>query len=61
TDRGCQILASNSAAPLIKSLYDDPRYEVIEVKATRAINTVSSKRGKINEVLIYNKYKLNEN
>ncbi|MEO1670324.1 MAG: DNA adenine methylase [Cyanobacteria bacterium J06631_2] len=56
TDRGCQILASNSAAPLIKSLYNDPRYEVIEVKATRAINTVSSKRGKINEVLIYNKY-----
>ena len=58
SDRGCQILASNSAAPFIKSLYNDPRYEVVEVKATRAINTVSSKRGKINEVLIYNKYKL---
>ncbi|MEO1691763.1 MAG: DNA adenine methylase [Cyanobacteria bacterium J06631_6] len=55
TDRGCQILASNSAAPFIKSLYNDSRYEVIEVQATRAINTVSSKRGKINEVLIYNK------
>lgn len=57
TDKGCQILASNSAAPFIKHLYDDSRYEIIEVQATRAINTVSSKRGKINEVLIYNKYR----
>lgn len=54
TDRGCQILVSNSAALFIKSLYDDARYEVIEVKATRAINTVASKRGRINEVLIRN-------
>jgi len=58
SDCGCQILASNSAAPFIKSLYDDQRYKVIEVQATRAINTVSSKRGKINEVLIYNQYQL---
>ncbi|MEN9869368.1 MAG: hypothetical protein RLZZ171_351 [Cyanobacteriota bacterium] len=58
TDKGCQVLASNSASPLIKSLYDDPRYEVIEVKATRAINAVASKRGRINELLIYNKYKI---
>ena len=58
TDRGCQVLASNSAAPFIKSLYNNSRYEVMEVKATRAINTVSSKRGKISEVLIYSKYKL---
>ena len=40
SDRGCQILASNSAAPFIKSLYSDKRYKVIEVQATRAINTV---------------------
>ncbi|MGL5831770.1 MAG: DNA adenine methylase, partial [Waterburya sp.] len=58
SDQGCQVLASNSAAPLIKSLYDDPRYEVVEVKATRAINAVASKRGSINELLIYNKYML---
>jgi DNA adenine methylase len=57
TDKGCQVLASNSAAPLIKSLYDDPRYEVVEVKATRAINVVTSKRGRINELLIHNKYR----
>ena len=58
SDRGCQILASNSAAPLIKSLYSGNRYKIVEVQATRAINTVSSKRGKINEVLIYNQYPL---
>ena len=58
SDRGCQILASNSAAPFIKDLYDDKRYKAIEVQATRAINTVSSKRGKISEVLIYNQYQL---
>ena len=58
TARGCQVLISNSTAPLIKSLYNDSRYEVIEVKATRAINAVSSKRGQINELLIYNKYQL---
>ena len=58
TQRGCKVLVSNSSAPFIKSLYDAPQYEIIEVKASRAINVVSSKRGKIDEVLIYNKYKL---
>lgn len=61
TERGCQVLASNSAAPFIKSLYNDLRYEVVEVKATRAINTVGSKRGRINELLIYNKYYVKRN
>jgi DNA adenine methylase len=58
TDQGCQVLASNSAALFIKSLYDDPRYEIVEVKATRAINVAASKRGRINELLIHNKYML---
>ncbi|MGK7938509.1 MAG: DNA adenine methylase [Xenococcaceae cyanobacterium] len=54
--RGCQVLVSNSATTLIKSLYDDPRYEIVEVKANRAINAVGSKRGRVNELLIYNRY-----
>lgn len=58
TTQGCQILISNSAANFIRSLYDDPKYEIVEVKATRAINAIGSKRGKINEFLIYNKYSL---
>jgi DNA adenine methylase len=57
TAQGCQVLISNSAANFIRSLYDDPRYEIVEVKATRAINAIASKRGKINEFLIHNKYK----
>ncbi|MEM8719543.1 MAG: DNA adenine methylase [Cyanobacteria bacterium P01_G01_bin.39] len=56
--KGCQVLASNSASPFIKSLYDDSNYETVEVKATRAINTVAAKRGRINELLIYSKYEL---
>lgn len=56
SDRGCQVLISNSATSFIKDLYNDSRYEIVEVKATRAINSVSSKRGKVNELLIYNKY-----
>ena len=58
SDRGCQILISNSNADLIKKLYDNSRYEIIEVKANRAINAVASKRGHISELLIHNKYKL---
>ncbi|NET59843.1 MAG: DNA adenine methylase, partial [Symploca sp. SIO2E6] len=56
SDRGCQVLLSNSAAAFIRSLYDDSRYEIVEVKASRAINAVGSKRGQISELLIYNKY-----
>jgi DNA adenine methylase len=54
--RGCQVLLSNSNAPLIRELYTNPRYEIVEVQATRAINSVGAKRGKISEVLIHNKY-----
>lgn len=56
TERGCQVLVSNSSASLIKELYSDPNYEILEVKASRAINAVASKRGRINELLIHNRY-----
>ncbi len=56
TDKGCNILLSNSNAPLIRDLYSDSRYKIEEVQATRAINSVSTKRGKISELLIHNKY-----
>lgn len=58
SDNGCQVLISNSAAPFIEDLYSDRRYKLVRVQATRAINNVSSKRGKIDEVLIYNRYPL---
>ena len=56
TDRGCHVLISNSNAPLIYDLYNDDRYEIIDVNASRAINSVGSKRGKVGELLIHNKY-----
>lgn len=56
TERGCQVLVSNSSASLIKELYSDPNYKIVEVKAKRAINAVASRRGRINELLIHNKY-----
>jgi len=56
SDRGCNVLVSNSNAPFIRELYNDSRYKIVEVNASRAINSVSSKRGKIRELLIYNKY-----
>ena len=54
--RGCQVLVSNSSASFIKDLYCDLNYEIVKVKASRAINAVGSKRGRINELLIYNRY-----
>ena len=56
TERGCQVLVSNSSADLIKKIYSGNNYQIEEVKASRAINAVGSKRGRINELLIHNKY-----
>ena len=56
SEGGCQVLVSNSSASFIKELYSDSRYEIEEVKASRAINAVGSKRGRIDELLIHNKY-----
>lgn len=56
SDRGCNVLVSNSNASLIRELYSDSRYEIVEVRASRAINSVGTKRGKVGELLINNKY-----
>ena len=50
--RGVKFLLSNSATEFIRELYAD--YEVGIVGATRAINSVGSKRGKVDEVLVRN-------
>jgi DNA adenine methylase len=51
-ERGCKLLLSNSYCDFILDLYKD--YKIITIKAKRAINSDSSKRGFINEVLIMN-------
>ena len=57
TKRGCKVLHSNSATGFIRELYGDKRrYTVVEVEATRNINSVGTARGKISELLIFNNY-----
>ena len=51
-DKGIKFLLSNSATDFIKRLYKD--YEINIVKAKRSINSVSNKRGQIDEVLVKN-------
>ncbi|WP_206215001.1 DNA adenine methylase [Corynebacterium lizhenjunii] len=50
--RGVRFLLSNSATDFIQQLYSGYRVEIVE--ATRAVNSVASKRGKVEEVLVRN-------
>lgn len=58
--RGCKFLLSNSATDFIKEIYSEvntDEKEIFHIKlvsATRNINSVASKRGKIDEVLVMN-------
>jgi len=54
TAAGAKCLLSNSDTPFIRGLYDDDRFEIISVKAKRAINSDSAGRGEVDEVLIKN-------
>ena len=50
--RGVKFLLSNSATEFIRDLYAD--YSIDTVAATRAITSVGSRRGKVDEVLVRN-------
>lgn len=52
TARGVKFLLSNSATPFIRELYSS--YRVSIVQARRAVNSVASRRGAIEEVLVRN-------
>lgn len=52
TARGVSFLLSNSATPFIRELYSS--YHVSIVQARRAVNSVASRRGAIEEVLVRN-------
>lgn len=51
-NNGHKFLLSNSATPFIKDLYKD--YKEIIVKANRRVNSVASKRGFVDEILVRN-------
>jgi DNA adenine methylase len=49
--RGVRVLLSNSSAPFVRNLYADG-FDVIEVSATRVVNSKATARGAIVELLI---------
>jgi DNA adenine methylase len=50
--RGCFVMLSNSDHALTRELYRDYEKNIAIVKAKRIINSVGSKRGAINEVVV---------
>jgi DNA adenine methylase len=50
-ERGCNVLLSNSATPLVQDLYAG--LPIAEVAARRAINSLAAKRGVVRELLIH--------
>lgn len=50
--KGIKFLLSNSSTAFMKDLYKD--FEIIEVGASRYINSVGSKRGEVTEILVRN-------
>ena len=57
--KGTFVILSNSSADLVYDLYQPFSKEIIEIDATRMINSKANKRGKIKEVLITN-FKINQ-
>ena len=54
TQKGVYVILSNSSAKLVYELYEDVATKIIEVDATRMINSKADKRGKIKELIITN-------
>lgn len=52
SNRGCQVLLSNSATPFVRELYSE--YTIVTISANRAINSDALKRGKVDEILVMN-------
>lgn len=52
--RGVMFMLSNSDTEFIRELYDYPEFEILEVQASRNINSKPKGRGKISEVIIKN-------
>lgn len=48
--RGVQVMLSNSAAEAVRQLYDG--FDILEVRATRLINSRAERRGHVTELII---------
>lgn len=51
-NKGVNVMLSNSDVPLINELYNNPKFHIHRVKASRFINSNAKKRGKVGEVII---------
>jgi len=54
TERGVKALVSNSDHPFVRKLYASKAYRLIEVRASRAINSRAERRGAVGELLVCN-------
>lgn len=54
TSKGCKVMLSNSSTDYIKELYSDKQFTIKAIPAIRSINSISTGRGKIDELLIMN-------
>lgn len=54
TNKGVKVMLSNSSVPYIHDIYSEYKDTTIVVPAKRSINSKSSGRGKVDEVLIMN-------
>lgn len=51
---GCNVMLSNSSAPLVLDLYSGRGYRLLEIEARRSINSKADGRGPVTELLILN-------
>ena len=51
-DKGVHVVLSQSAAPAMRELYDEVRFEVRELQAARNVNCKKEKRAPVTELLI---------
>ena len=55
TERGAKCLLSNAATDFIVSIYSEiPEFRIEYIEASRMINSVGTRRGKVPEVLVRN-------
>jgi DNA adenine methylase len=52
--RGCYVMLSNSDHPALKELYREYERYTVKVRAKRMINSVGTRRGEINELVVKN-------